>query len=170
MSVQNDIHLNDEQLILAVIDEKDLTGENHRHLQECSICNEKVASFRAELLEFGEYARASVPPLTKNMILPQDESASASGMLAWFPSFSAAVMTGLVLFVYFLGIEATSTKLPDYQAPEDLLAEEYLMDEIFEMVENPLSNELYQLVGDNGGFDDEFLQFVVPDVQDDFQS
>jgi hypothetical protein len=44
------------------------------------------------------------------------------------------------------------------------------MDEIFEMVENPLSNELYQLVGENDGFDDEFLQFVIPDIQDDFQS
>jgi hypothetical protein len=170
MSAQNDIHLNDEQLIWAVIDEKELTVEDRRHLQECVICNEKVTSFRAELQGFGEYARTSVPPLSKDMVLPQVEQTSASGMLDWFPSFSAAVMTGLILFVYFLGIEATSPRLPDYQAPEDLLTEEYLMDEIFEMVENPLSNELYQLVGENDGFDDEFLQFVIPDIQDDFQS
>jgi len=33
------------------------------------------------------------------------------------------------------------------------------------------NEELYELTGENGaGFDEDFLQFVVPDIQDDFQS
>ncbi len=63
-----------------------------------------------------------------------------------------------------------SPQLTALQSYETLLEDEYLMEEIFEMVENPLSDELYRLTGDNGGFDDDFLQFVVPDIQEDFQS
>ena len=44
------------------------------------------------------------------------------------------------------------------------------MQEIFEMVENPLSDEMYEIIGDNGYFDEEFFEFVVPDFQEDFQS
>ncbi len=79
-------------------------------------------------------------------------------------------MAGLVLFFYFLGMEAMSPRLPVLLSPEIVLEDEYLMEEIFEMVENPFSDVLYEIIGDNGGFDEEFLQFVVPDVQEDFQS
>jgi len=56
------------------------------------------------------------------------------------------------------------------QSPGISLEDEYLMDEISEMVENPLSDELYEITGENGGFNEDFLQFVVPDIQEDFQS
>ncbi len=167
----NTIHLNEEQLLRAVIDETELAGEVRRHLQECATCTEKIALFRTNLQELGENARQHVPAMTKTITLPPQEPAPVSWKLGWLPSFGAAVMAGLVLFVYFLGLEATSPGLPEFQSPEDLLAEEYLMDEIFEMVENPLPDELYQLTGDNSdGFDEEFLKFVVPEIQDNFQS
>jgi hypothetical protein len=79
-------------------------------------------------------------------------------------------MAGLVLFVYFLGVESMSPRFTPLQSLEIVLEDEYLMDEIFEMVENPLSAELYNITGDNGGFDEEFLQYVVPDIEEDFQS
>jgi len=44
------------------------------------------------------------------------------------------------------------------------------MEEISEMVENPLSESLYEITGNNGGFDEDFFEFMVPDIQEDFQS
>ncbi len=170
MKPQNQAHLNEEQITWAVIDEKELTGEDRQHLLECQLCNRKVEQFKSELQELGENARLSVPPLTKNIMLPSEEVTPASSKSSWLPTFGAAAMAGLVLFFYFLGMESMSPRLPALQSPEIVLEDEYLMEEIFEMVENPFSDVLYEIIGDNGGFDEEFLQFVVPDVQEDFQS
>jgi len=170
MKSERQAHLNEEQIIGAVIDEKELTGEDRQHLLECRICHGKIEHLRDELQELGENARLSVEPMRKNITLPREEPASAGFRLGWFPSFGVVAMAGLVLFVYFLGMESMSPQLTALQSYETLLEDEYLMEEIFEMVENPLSDELYRLTGENGGFDDEFLQFVVPDIQEDFQS
>jgi hypothetical protein len=170
MRSKDDIHLTEEQLIMAVVDEQELTGEHRLHLAECQLCNAKVEQFREELQLFGENSRSTVPPMTRTITLPDEEPASATSSSSWLPSFGAAVMAGLVLFFYFLGMETMSPTIPAFQSAEDLLAEEYLMDEIFQMVENPLSDELYQLTGDNTGFDEEFMEFVVPEVQEDYQS
>ena len=170
MKSQNQAHLNEEQIILAVVDEKELTGEHLQHILECQLCNKKISQFQDELHGLGENARLSVPPLTKNITLPKEEESSVSYKSRWLPSFGAAAMAGLVLFLYFLSIESTPQRFIALQSPEAMLEDEYLMEEIFEMVENPLSDVLYDISGENGGFDDEFLQFVVPDVQEDFQS
>ena len=171
MKSQNQAHLREEQIIWAVIDEKELAGEDRQHLLECQLCNNKVASFREELQGLGEKAMVSVPPLTKNIILPSGESTPESYRSRWLPSFGAAAMAGLVLFFYFLGMESTmSPRFIALQSPDIPMEDEYLMEEISEMVENPLSDALYLITGDNGGFDEDFLEFVVPDIQEDYQS
>jgi hypothetical protein len=170
MKSQNQSHLNEEQIIRAVIDEKDLTGEDRQHFMNCQLCTSKVALFKDDLQELGDNARVSVPSLRKNISLPGDEETALSYKSRWLPSFGVAVMAGLVLFFYVLGLETMSPKFIALQSPEDLLEDEYLMEDILEMVENPLSESIYEITGVNGGFDEEFLQFVVPDVQYDFQS
>jgi hypothetical protein len=48
------------------------------------------------------------------------------------------------------------------------------MREISELVEDPLSDDMYEISGEDGiGFDDdedEFLQFILPDIENDLQS
>ena len=170
MKSQNQNHLNDDMIVRAVIDDKELTGKQRQHLLECRICNKKVAGFKSELQEFGESTRQFVPPLTKNITLPSNETSPATYSSSWLPTFGAAVMAGLVLFFYFLGMESRYPQFTPLQSPEISLEDESLMQEIFEMVENPLSEDLYQITGDSGGFDEDFFQFVIPDIQEDFQS
>ena len=170
MKSQNQTHLKEEQIIWAVIDEKELAGADRNHLLECQLCNKKVEQIKDELQELGENSRLSVPSLTKNIILPPEEPTLVSHKSSWLSSFGVAAMAGLVLFFYFLGMETMTPRLTPFQSSEALLEDESLMDEIFQMVENPLSDELYEITGENGGFDEEFLQFVVPDIQEDFQS
>ena len=63
-----------------------------------------------------------------------------------------------------------SPRLSPYQSADALVEDEYLMKEISEMVENPLPETLYEITGDNEVFDDDFFQFMVPDIQEDLQS
>jgi len=163
-------HLLEEQIIWAVVDEKELSEEGHNHLVECPLCQGRVEQFMVELQVFGERANVSVPPLTKTMRLPQAEPSAAKYGARWIPFVAGAAMAGLVLFFYFLGMDAMSPKLATVQDQEYLLEDEYLMQEISEMVEYPLPAELYEITGDAADFDDDFLQFVLPDFQEDFQS
>ena len=175
MKSENQFHLNEEQISRVVVDEADLAREHRLHLSECQICRKQVDQFRQELFTLGKYAGLSVPPFRKTISLPSEESAPSGHNSRWLPSFAAAVMAGLVLFVYFLSVETTPPNITkvvglEEQSLEVTLEDEDLMDEIFELVEYPLPDVMYEMTGNNGVNFDEFLQNVVPDDQDDFQS
>ena len=81
--------------------------------------------------------------------------------------------TGLAfVFFYFMGLNTVNhLQLSPLQGQESLLEDEILMREISELVESPLSGGIYEIIEENGnGYDENFLDFVVPDFQDDFQS
>jgi len=171
MKSHNNTHLNEEKITRAVIDEQELDRADRQHLAACLICHKKVTQIKDELQELGDNALWAVEPLRKNVILPHEEPAPASHKSSWLPTFGVTAMAGLALFFYFLGMESMSpTRLTPYQSAEVLMEDEYLMEEIFEMVENPLSETLYEITGDNEGFDEDFLQFMVPEIEEDFQS
>jgi len=168
-------HLDEGQINRAVIDEMDLPEQYRLHLAECEVCRKQVEQVKNKLYQFGEHVRSSVPPMTKNVSLPYEEAIPASHGSGWLPSFAVAVMTCLILFVYFLGMEnrplqITDTQSPEVQPLELTFEDENLMDQIFQMVEYPLPDDVYEITGDNGGDFDEFLEFIVPNEQDDLQS
>lgn len=170
MKSHNYGHLREEQIVWAVIDKKELSNEDYIHLMECRLCQGKVEQFTTELQVFGEKAKLTVPTLKKSITMPRPEPEAEKLKSNWLPFFGAAAMAGLVLFFYFIGMENMSPKLTNLQSPENLLEDEYLMQEISEMVEHSLPDELYEITGDTDGFDDEFLQFVVPEALEDYQS
>jgi len=172
MKSQEHKHLQEEQIIWAVIDEMELADADRQHLSTCLACRKKVDLIKEELQEFGENARRSVPPFTRTVTLPSEKPVAASGKTGWLPFFGATAMAGLVVFIYVMGMGNISpTQLTSLQNQEWLLEDEVLMQKISELVENPLYDEMYEISGENGiGFDDEFLEFVVPEIQEDFQS
>lgn len=173
MKAQNHQHLQEEHILWAIIDETELSEEARKHLQGCSVCKGQVKHFRDELQEFGQQAKGAVPPFSRPVKLPRAKPAAVSRNAGWLPFFGAAAMASLVVFFYFMGMKTTvyPVKLATLQSQETLLEDETLMREISEMVEYPLYEDMYEITGENGnGYDDDFLQFVVPDILDDFQS
>jgi hypothetical protein len=202
MKVQNNAHLQDEHILWAVIDDKDLAGPAREHLRECSVCKRKVEQFRGELQDFEQKASLAVPPFSRPVRLPRENLAAVSHNVGWLPVFGAAAMAAFLVFFYFMGMEIMSpTQFTTLQNQESLLEDESLMREIAEIVEVPLPEDVYTITGDNGtgftedlyeisgdngtdaaenmdeitgdngnGFDEDFLEFVVPDILDDFQS
>ena len=172
MKVQDQAHLQEAQVLLAVIDEKDLAGSDQQHLRECPVCKREVERFRDELQEFGQKARQAVPALSRPVRLPSTKPGRVNFNSGWLPFFGAAAMAGLLVFFYFMSMKTMIPYEPAVvQNQGNMLEDETLMREISDMVEYPLSEDMYEISGDNGsGFDDDFLQFVVPDIQDDFQS
>lgn len=173
MKGHNDAHLQEEQIIWAVIDVKELGEDTRHHLLACSPCQERVERFQAELQDFGRQAKEAVPPFSRTIKLPIKEPATRSQNAGWLPFIGATAMAGLVLFFYVMGGMGTvhQGKLAMNQSQEMLLEDEALMREISEMVEYPFTDDMYEITGENGsGFDEDFMEFIVPDIQDDFQS
>jgi len=172
MKSGNNVHLQEEQVLWAVIDEKELSEVEQQHLLTCPVCKKQVALFKSDLQEFGQKAYQAVPPLSRPVKLPGEKPSSVRHNAGWLPFFGAAAMASFVVFFYFMGLQTTVPQhVTTMQSQESLLEDESLMREISEMVEYPLSEDLYEITGDNGaGFNDDFLHFVVPDMQNDFQS
>lgn len=171
----NQIHLDDELVCRAVVDETELPDKHRRHLAECQVCRRQVEQLRTELFMLGEQARQSVEPMKKTVLLPAGEPGAAGFGSGWLPSLGAAVMAGVVLFVYFLRVETTPPLVAELESQQEegielMLEDEKLMNEISEMVEYPLPDVMYELTGENRGDFDEFLQFAVPVDQEDLQS
>jgi len=170
MKQQDKTHLSEELITRAVIDEQELGGAERQHLITCGVCNKKVEQIKDALQDLGENALLAVEPSKKNIVLPREEPTVASHKSSWLPTFGVTAMAGLALFFYFLGMESMSPQLIPYQGAEVPVEDAYLMEEISEMVENPLPETLYEITGDYEVIDDDFFQFMVPDIQEDLQS
>lgn len=151
MKGQNHAHLLEEQVLWAVIGEKELGGETQQHLRHCPACRQRVAQFHDGLEDFGLAARGAVPPFSRAIRLPAEKPAAASSKAGWLPFFGAAAMAGLLVFFYFIGMETMAPdRLITQQGQESLLAEESLMREIAELAETPLPADMYAMAGDKG--------------------
>lgn len=172
MKAQEGQHLQRSQIQQAVIDENDLGTMARQHLRQCPVCRAAVAGFRQELQEFGDRTVQAVPPLSRPVRLPTDRVVRTAHAGGWLPFFGAAAMAGFVAFFYFMGLQTGPAVGPGpFPGQEGLLEDESLMREISEMVEYPLSEDLYEISEKSGnGFDDDFLHFVVPDTEEDYQS
>jgi len=176
MKVQKNNHLQEEQILWAVIDEKELGVDVRDHLLECSLCQAKVTRFKDDLQEFGQQARQAVPPSSRQFKLPVAKPGVFSHIPGWLPVTAAAAITGFIVFFYFMGLQTMTppSEVTTLQNRENIVEDETLMREISELVDRPLSNNMYEISGDDeeegNTYDDDFLQFAVPDTQDDFQS
>ena len=172
MKAREEQHLQRRQVQQAVIDENDLGARARQHLKQCPVCREAVTQFRQELQEFGDRAVGAVPPISRPVRLPAAGAAGAAHAGNWLPFFGATAMAGFVVFFYFMGLQTGPVLGPGpLPGQEGVLEDEALMREISEMVEYPLSEDSYEISGKSGnGFDDDFLHFVVPDAEEDYQS
>jgi len=173
MNEQDQNHLQHEQILWAVIDARELAPDVHRHLRKCTVCKARAEQLEYELQDLGRKAHEAAPPFRRTVKIPNQKPVPISPNAGWLSFFGAAAMAGFVVFFYLMGLPSTIPTEQTYtpQGQEKLLVDESLMREISEMVENPLFDDMYEITGEDGnGFDDDFLQFVVPDIQDDFQS
>ena len=131
-------HLDDNQLIEAVIDEHGLDGLLRRHLSECPACRAQKEELQAGLTRFGEISRGEIPPGYKK---PAFIEKNAGGMVnAWriHPALAfCAALTVLVLFLTPIVInrDKVFTRSVVYR---EMLQDEKFMAEVKNLEEDPM--------------------------------
>jgi len=94
--MKESIHLEEEQLIQAIVDQSDLTEPARKHLAGCSICGEKRQEMEKELRILGKVAKRFAPSPSRRMILPEKEP-SFLELWNWQKTLAAAATTIAIL-------------------------------------------------------------------------
>jgi hypothetical protein len=161
-----DIHLNEDQIIRATVDENDLTTSERNHLSKCSICQKEKQEFEQVLNRMGDMSKELVPSSHRRFAPVVQESRS---LLRW----RIALTTGFAIFVLMMGIWWTSpfTRFQEngsVQIVQKMESDQQLMAEIMLMEEYALPDRYLDIIGklDDDDYDDyyndEFLEFVLP--------
>ncbi len=131
-------HLDERQIIEAVIDDRGLDGVLRRHLSECTACRAQKEALQVRLLRFGEISRTDLPlGFRKPKLIEKSGGVRAN---AWRirPALEiCAALTVLVLFLSPIVINRDKlfTKAVVYR---EMVQDEKFMAEVRNLEENPL--------------------------------
>jgi hypothetical protein len=151
-------HLNEDQFVRTVADEKDLSGTERSHLSECPLCRAKKQEFEELLNNFTAMAKAFAPLPRKKI-----EITEPAGFLRYLrlqPLFAAGLLLMLLIGFWQIRIHQEESLAIIREMEKD----EALMSEVIELEESPVPENLYPEIFAEpcGYFNDEFLEFVAP--------
>jgi len=165
MNSNNIHHLDENQLIQAVVDASDLPITVQAHLAACRHCQNSKQSFERELTNLGQLARQFAPKPQRRISLPVQKTRSRFSNFRDWRSIIAAAATVAVVFVVVWGINIarngsehrTANRVAEMQAAKQL------MTEVDMLVDNALPNFYLEISGEkNPDYDEEFYQFLIP--------
>ncbi len=152
-------HLSEDQILLSIVDENDLSDHMKSHLLSCSVCQDRKAVFISDLECLGRMAK-DFTPLPRKTPVPSLRKSPRFGFR--LPVFAAGL--AVVMIIAFLWSRAYFTD-PSKQMSAQLWTEAkvdlYLIDDILE--ESALPEYYLDIaVASYSYLDDEFLEFIVP--------
>ena len=153
------IHLNEDQILLSLVEEHDLSEETRSHLLACLLCQEERTALMSELEHLGEMAKDFSPMPQNKPVLPFRESGHFIFNRPVLSAGFAVVLIIACLWSLTLFIDSSKQMTPGLST--DMKVDLYLMDDILEESALP---EYYLDIGvaSYTYFDEEFMDFVVP--------
>ena len=168
MILDNQQHLDEQQLIQAVVDENDLPRTMQTHLVTCHQCRSSKESFEQELARLGQIAERYAPKPQKRITLPVHEARSTLWtFLNWRNAIGAAATVAAVLLVFWGTTSVRNrTEFGTAGAPSELMEAKRLMTEVNMLVENALPPLYLEISADyKPDYDKEFYQFLIPQIE-----
>jgi hypothetical protein len=163
-------HLDEMQILKAIVDLSDLSNDQQAHLAACSKCLAERARLDRMLLQVGEMAKASVPNVARRPVLPDRTS---NFLQKWFFNVRPLVrITVPALLVLIIATAALVLK-PDQDThiafvEEQMLDPEQLLADIDSLIENPLPQELQTMTSFvEIDTDEDFMEYIVPITEND---
>jgi hypothetical protein len=169
VNAKNNQHLNEDQLIRAVIDVSDLPVAAQAHLAACSQCLHRKQNFERELTNLGRMAGQFAPKPQKRVILPVPKSGSRfSAFLDWrsVPA-AAAILAAAFIVVWSSHIARNISEHQTENMTAEMRDAKQLMTEVNSLVDNALPPFYLQISdGPRPDYDEEFYKFLIPPLED----
>jgi len=171
MNAHKELHLDENQLLVAVVDESDLPTQLRSHLFTCPLCRSNREQFEKILEKLGQMVERFTPPGKRKRALPANIPCS----FRWFSwnlrsAFAVAVtVMFLSAFVWsFSFFRNTSDGVIDIAAEETWKTDSF-MAEVTTLAEDAFLS-VYQDISiseELPDFDEEFMQFIIPSTETD---
>ena len=152
-------HLNQEQLIDAVIDEEGLKEEQRRHLEGCPLCGEAKAAHMSELYRLGQLAADFTPAPQKRPFIPVRESRLLSfRRMAFAAGFTAVILAALIWGPALISDPGTH-EVVEFAGEEEMNL--FLVEDILE--ESALPEHYLDMAASSHSYlDEEFMELLIP--------
>ena len=168
MNSDKDFHLDEDQILRAVVDETDLPRSVREHLSTCSLCRANKERLEQDLNRLGRMAERFTPLPGERVSLPEPKP---RGSVDWSwnrrVAFGAAAMTALlIIFVWWSPLLRTTHETGTGTLIQEFWESDRLMTDVGMLVENALPLVFLDIIGEpDSEFDEEFMQFVVPPIE-----
>ena len=160
-----DIHLSDDELLLAMVDPTDLDPTRQAHLKSCLDCRRQSQDLTDHCTRLGQMARQMTPESRKHFRLP----AHTAPVRRWYfrPVMALGVLGALIFGLTLWGprfnrVSQTSTPMVAQKVETD----DQLLEEVDTLVEDALPEEYQQVVAlsDDRSVEDldDFMNWMVP--------
>ena len=169
MNSNTDEHLDEDQLIRAVVDANDLPAAVRNHLAECDQCRAGKHSFEKELASLGQLAERLAPKPQRRIVLPGAKTKRINlNFLDWRNLAAAAATMAAVLIVVWGTY--TVHDISEHRAAErtaERREAQQLLAEVNMLVDNALPSFYLEISGANSpDNDEEFYQFLIPSTKE----
>jgi len=168
MSFNKKNHPDENQLIRAIVDEAKLPDSIHKHLSLCPKCRAGIKKIEQDLNNLGKTARQLAPATHRKISLPVEKPSKIYRWLHdWRISFGAIATAAVVVLVIWLSIPSTIL----YEDSLDIMAQVTWDDDVFiteinMFTQNAMPQVYLDIIGEYSvSIDDEFIKFVVPDLE-----
>ena len=170
MKIDNEYHLDENQLIQAVVDSNDLPAPVQAHLAACRQCLAGTQSFEQELASLGSMAERYAPKPQRPIRLPVHESKSKFGTFLNWRNAVGAVATAAAVIIVFWGTTVVRN-LSDYGtdgSTTELMEAKRLMTEVNMLIDNALPPLYLEISGEHHpDYDMEFFEFIIPQIENE---
>ncbi|CAB1073765.1 hypothetical protein D1AOALGA4SA_1938 [Olavius algarvensis Delta 1 endosymbiont] len=162
-------HLDEDQIIQAVVDVNDLPQTVQSHLTACSQCLADKNGFEREMTLLGQKAKQSAPDPRRRIIMPVPKTGNLFANLLDWRNLAAAAATVAAVFivVWSTNFVRNLSEPARSRLTAEMAEAEILMTEVNTLVDNALPPFYLEISGEkNAAYDDEFFQFLIPTIED----
>jgi len=163
MSSHRNLHLEEDQLIRAVVEESDLPETLREHLSGCPECRAAKKRIEEDLARLGQMAKRLSPSPLRKVSLPSEKSQNAFRW-TWQWRVAFGVGAAAVFAVFVMGMPPLFKHTPEESTyTQEMLETEEFMAEVSMLSENALPSVYLDMAGESDPeFYEEFMQFLVP--------